>query len=100
MLVCLYEDRPRQVSGLKLLILSLGRYCPSWPVRVRFPGISDDLKTWLVSYPNVVVLDEPLPISRSYNVKPTVLLDGLSVSEQCLWLDTDVLVNGDLNFLS
>jgi hypothetical protein len=99
MLVCLYEDRPQQVSGLKLLILSLARYCPSWPVRVRFPRISDDLRTWLISYPNVTVLDEPLPVSRSYNVKPSVLLDGLSVSQQCLWLDTDVLVNGDLNFL-
>jgi hypothetical protein len=100
MLVCLYEDRPQQVPGLKLLILSLHRYCPSWPVRVRFPGIREDLRSWLSSYPNVLVLDERLPVSGSYDVKPSVLLDGLSVSTDCLWLDTDILVNGSLNFLS
>lgn len=99
MLVCLYEDRPQQVSGLKLLVLSLRRYCPSWPVRVRFPGIREELRSWLASFPNLTVIDERLPVFGSYNVKPSVLLDGLSVTQQCLWLDTDVLVNGNLEIL-
>jgi hypothetical protein len=99
MLVCLYEDRPQQVPGLKLLILSLRRYCPSWPVRLRFPAISDNLRVWLASFPNVTVIDQGLNISGSYNIKPTVLLDGLSTTDECIWLDTDVLVNGDLAVL-
>lgn len=99
MLVCLYEDRPQQVPGLKLLILSLRRYCPSWPVQLRFPAMSDKLRVWLASFPNVTAIDQGLNISGSYNIKPTVLLDGLSTSDECIWLDTDVLVNGNLTVL-
>jgi hypothetical protein len=99
MLVCLYEDRPEQISGLKLLLLSLRRYCPSWAVRLRFPGVPDDLRFWLASFRNITVLTDKLSVSGSFDVKPKVLLDGLSVSHQCLWLDTDILVNGNLEFL-
>jgi hypothetical protein len=100
-LVCLYEDRPQQVAGVKVLLLSLNRYCPTWPVRLRFPGISDSFRAWLQQFKQVALFEERLPSSGSYNVKPTVLLDGLSSgAEACLWLDTDVLVNGDLGFIA
>jgi hypothetical protein len=101
LLVCLYEDRPQQVAGLKVLLLSLNRFCPTWPVRLRFPGISASFRTWLQPFKQVDLLEERLPLSGSYNVKPSVLLDGLSTgAEACLWLDTDVLVNGGLEFLT
>jgi hypothetical protein len=96
MLVCIYEDRPLQVPGLKLLVLSLSRHCPTWPILVRFPRMGEHLEKWLGSFRNVTVSKEPLAVSGSYNVKPTVLLDGLSIDKECIWLDTDVLVNGDL----
>src|SRR5271163_4645334 len=96
MLVCLYEDRPQQVPGLKLLVLSLSRHCPTWPILLRFPNIGEDLENWLSRFGNVTICREPLAVFGSYNVKPSVLLDGLSVDKECLWLDTDVLVNGDL----
>jgi len=99
MLICLYEDRHEQVSGLKLLLLSLRHHCPSWIIRLRFPGIADEFRSWLGSFPNVTVVDEPLSVFGTYDVKPNVLLDGLSICDQCLWLDTDVLVNGDLSVL-
>jgi hypothetical protein len=101
MLVCLYEDRPQQVAGLKVLLLSLIRYCPTWPVRLRFPGIGSALREWLKQFNHIDVTEEYLPGSGSYNVKPSVLLDGLSTgAESCLWLDTDVLVNGQLDFIA
>lgn len=100
MLVCLYEDRPQQVPGVKLLVLSLSRHCPSWPILLRFPGIGEALEKWLRRFRNVTVCREPLAVSGSYNVKPSVLLDGLSIDRECLWLDTDVLVNGDLSPLA
>src|SRR3974390_2263418 len=101
MLVCLYEDRPTQVAGLKILILSLERYCPTWPIRLRCPGITDSFRTWLRRFPQVALHEEPLSSSGSYNVKPSVLLDGLaSGADTCLWLDTDVFVNGSLEFLA
>jgi hypothetical protein len=101
MLVCLYEDRPYQVAGLKVLLLSLGRYCPHWPVRLRFPGISDSLRSWLERFSQVSLLEEKLAHSGSYNVKPAVLLDALATgANSCLWLDTDVSVNGSLEFIA
>jgi hypothetical protein len=101
LLVCLYEDRPQQVAGLKVTLLSLNRFCPTWPVRLRFPGISASFRGWLQQFKQVNLFEERLPLSGSYNVKPTVLLDGLSTgAEACLWLDTDVLVNGGLEFIA
>jgi hypothetical protein len=101
MLVCLNEDRPNQVAGLKILLLTLERYCPTWPIRLRFPGITDSFHTWLKRFSQVRVCEERLPSSGSYNVKPWVLLDGLAGgAEACLWLDTDIVVNGSLDFVA
>lgn len=100
-LVSLYEDRAYQLPGLKLLLLSLARYCPSWPVRLRFPAAPESFRNWLRRYPQVELIDQRLDVSGSYNVKPAVLLDALATgAEACLWLDTDVLVNGKLDFLA
>jgi hypothetical protein len=100
-LVCLYEDRPFQVPGVKVLLLTLDRYCPAWPIRLRFPGISDSFRAWLKRFPQVRLLEEKLPSWGSFNVKPSVLLDALaSGAETCLWLDTDILVNGSLDFIA
>ena len=101
MLVCLYEDRPHQVTGLKILLLTLEWFCPAWPVRLRFPGIADPFRKWLKRFPQVSLCEERLSWSRSYNVKPTVLLDALTEgNDSCLWLDTDIIVNGNLDFIS
>lgn len=101
MLVCLYEDRPNQVAGLKILLLTLEQYCPTWPIRLRFPGIADSLRIWLKRSTQVSLYEEKLSLSGSYNVKPAVLLDGLAGGNQtCLWLDTDVFVNGNLDFIA
>jgi hypothetical protein len=101
MLVCLYEDRPQQIAGLKILLLTLERYCPEWPIRLRFPGITDAFRRWLKRFPHLSLLEERLAFAGSYNVKPSVLLDGLSVADSyCLWLDTDIFVNGNLDFIA
>jgi hypothetical protein len=100
MLICLYEDRPVQIAGVKILLLSLARYAPSWPVRLRFPNIPDSFRSWLRQFPTIDLHEDSLAGAGSYNVKPSVLLDGLSTgAETCLWFDTDVLVNGSLAFL-
>jgi hypothetical protein len=97
-LVCLYEDRPYQIAGLKILLLSLERYSPSWPIRLRFPDIPNSFRAWLQRFSQVSLHEERLPSWGSYNVKPSVLLDGLATgANACLWLDTDILVNGNLD---
>ena len=45
--------------------------------------------------------EERLPSWGSYNVKPSVLLDGLATgADACLWIDTDILVNRNLEFVA
>lgn len=100
-LVCLYEDRPQQIPGLKILLLTLNRYCPCWPIRLRFPSIPDYFRSWLRRFSQVILLEEELTFRGSFNVKPSVLFDGLANgASSCLWIDTDVLVNGNLDFLT
>ena len=100
-LVCLYEDRPYQIPGLKILLLTLNRYCPCWPIRLRVPSVPDSLRSWLRRFSQVTLFEEELASRGSFNVKPSVLVDGLtSGASSCLWLDTDVLVNGNLDFLT
>jgi hypothetical protein len=97
-LVCLYEDRPYQIAGLKILLLSLERHCPCWPIRLRFPDIPKSFRAWLRRFSQVSLYEERLPSRGSYNVKPSVLLDGLATgADTCLWLDTDILVNRNLD---
>jgi hypothetical protein len=101
LLVCLYEDRPYQIPGLKILLLSLERHCPSWPIRLRFPDIPSSFRAWLQRFSQVNLQEERLASGGSYNVKPSVLLDGLATgANTCLWLDTDILVNRDLDYVA
>ena len=101
MLVCIYEDRPNQVAGLKILLLSLERYCPTWPIRLQFPGIADSFRKWLKRFSQVTLYEERLASSGSYNVKPEILLEGLAGgADACLWFDTDVFVNGNIDFIA
>jgi hypothetical protein len=101
LLVCLYEDRPYQIAGLKILLLSLQRHCPSWPIRLRFPNIPNSFRDWLQRFSQASLHEERLPSWGSYNVKPSVLQDGLATGAGiCLWLDTDILVNRSLDFLA
>jgi hypothetical protein len=99
-LVCLYEDRPHQLPGVKLLVLSLSRYCPKWPVRLFVPDADSSIRAWFRKFSQVeLVLSKP-EAGGSFNVKPTILIQALASGEpECLWIDTDVLVNRDPSYL-
>lgn len=100
MLCCLYEDRIAQIPGLKLLLLSLQQYCPGWAVQLHFPHAPDSLRNWLNARNRVTLSEASVTGGSSYNVKPEVLLSGIRTGAPvCLWLDTDLLVNGSLDFL-
>jgi hypothetical protein len=53
MLVGLYEDRPYQIAGLKILLLSLERHCSCWPIRLWFPDIPNSFCAWLQRFSRV-----------------------------------------------
>ena len=75
MLVCLYEDRPHQVTGLKILLLTLERFCPAWPVRLRFPGIADPFRKWLKRFPQAACA------SRGYRGP-----EAITSNRRCCWM--------------
>jgi hypothetical protein len=94
MLVCLYEDRVQQLPGVKLLVLSLTRYCPDWRIHLYSPLPNADFSSWINNFPRVTLLQQEMEGGGSFNVKPLVLLTALhSGASKCLWIDTDILVN-------
>ena len=97
MLICIYEDRPQQLVGVKLLILSLIKHCPDLKILLTCPVIDSLFRNWLSLYPQVLLKEEKLAGSGSYNVKPAVLLDALlSGEDECIWIDTDIIINENI----
>ncbi len=100
MLVCVYEDRPHQIAGVKLLVSSLAKHCPEWRVWLTCPEVNDRFRAWVSRYPQVRLIEQRLEGSGSFNVKPSVLLAALEAGEEeCVWMDTDVIVNGEIGSL-
>jgi hypothetical protein len=100
MIVCLYEDRPQQLPGVKLLLLSLARHCPDWRISLHVPGADQQFLAWVEQFDNLTAHTGRLESSGSFNVKPSVLLQALNNGDdECLWIDTDVLINGNLKEL-
>lgn len=96
MRVVTYEDRVAEITGLKLLLLSLNKTCPGLSVDAYFPGAPKQLQTWTANLPNVCLHTERLDIS-GFNVKPRVLMAALQGgSDEAIWIDTDVIVAKDI----
>ena len=97
-LVVTYEDRTSALPGVELLARSLARHAPTMRLRVYSP------------LPEVAALAEQIPgmeavhtdalKGRGWNVKPTVLGWALDDVEAALWLDTDIVIAGDLAALA
>jgi hypothetical protein len=97
MIICIYEDRYQQLVGVKLLILSLLKHCPDLKVLLTCPVTDPSFRHWLSFYPQVLLKEEKLVGFGSFNIKPAVLLNALaSGNEECIWIDTDIIINGDI----
>ncbi|MEJ5914137.1 hypothetical protein [Pseudokineococcus sp. 1T1Z-3] len=95
MQVVVHEDRPAQLVGARLAVASLLRQVPTADVLLWSPGAGADLAAWCAARPRVRLDASSLP-ARGWDVKPAVLLALLEQHEQALWVDSDVLVWGDL----
>lgn len=99
MLVCAYEDRSNYYAAVKLLVLSLQRHNPGVSILLILPDPSNHMRRWVCDH-GVELIDTRLADGGSYNVKPSVLKEGLSRSpEGAIWIDTDIVVNGALHTL-
>src|SRR5207237_6535087 len=90
------EDRPSATIGIKLLALSLGDKCPDAELLV-YCGFNDAaFNAWADSRKNIRLMEPPSDLPRGWDVKPTLLLEGLSAgAEAPWWLDTDIVVTRD-----
>jgi hypothetical protein len=95
-IVCLYEDRPKNLIAVKLAVLSIAKHCPHLAVLVVCPGASREFQDWLGRFSNVELRQQRVP-HAGWNVKPAVLRLALDRGHRsALWLDTDVMLAGPL----
>ena len=96
MVVCIHEDRPANLPGVQLAILSLARHAPWLRAVVHCPGSDEAFRRFVDSQPNAAIVDLPGIESNGWNVKPALLLRVLETHEEVIWLDSDIIVAGDL----
>jgi hypothetical protein len=96
-LVCTYEDRPSAMPGLELLARSLLDHAPDLTLLCFSP--CEEAVALAARLPNLDVRGLDTIAARGWSVKPEVLLRALDEADQALWLDTDVIVIGDLSGL-
>jgi len=95
--VCIHEDRPEAMVGLKLLILSLQRHCPDLPVLVSTGQPTAPWRDWLDRQPNAQLLASPPSNAKGWNIKPSLLLHLLDLGhDEVIWLDSDLILSQDL----
>jgi hypothetical protein len=98
--VVMFEDRESCLTGLKLAILSLFGRCQNRPsIEIWVPDVPVEFIEWIAKHSPSVVLHTTLEDikSRGWNVKPAVLLKALGAGHgQVLWVDSDILLTGDL----
>jgi hypothetical protein len=94
--VC-YEDRSSAIPGVELLARSLHHHSPSLDFQIYSP--LDVIAEHIADLPRVKYIKTTDLIGCGWNAKPTILLRALTTTERALWLDTDIVVTGDLGSL-
>jgi hypothetical protein len=96
MVICTSESRPFDLTGAKLLLLSLMRHCPDAQVQFIAPDIHAGFAAWARRVPSVRLRERPELRDRGWNIKPAVLLELLDEGhDEVVWLDADVIVTAD-----
>ena len=95
--ICIAEDRATCEPSLRLLLLSLRRHCPDTTISLFYPPANDDFRRWLRAFPQVDLQPQPLRNGYGWNVKPQALMQLLDAGfDEVIWIDSDVLVTGDM----
>src|SRR5580658_3701097 len=94
--ICIYEDRATDMVAVKLLVASLLRNSPGLDIEVTIPQPSEAIKRWFAARPPVRLRSDHDSRRSGYNVKAAVLARALEETEAALWVDSDIVVTGDL----
>jgi hypothetical protein len=95
---CAFDDRSTLV-GLKLLVLSLEKYCRDFVLYLGYVEKNEELHRWLKRHgPHVVpVRMAPFAHICLKHIKPLLFLELFQRGvEDAVWLDTDIMVLRDL----
>ena len=100
MVVCIAEDRLGEQIGVKLLVASLSRHCPGFPIEVFHPPADDKMQRWIARFPHATLRTTPPVSARGWNIKPFALKAMLAAGhDEVWWIDSDVLVYSDFRNL-
>ncbi len=96
MRICIYEDRPNAIVGVKLLLLSLRSYCPEVPVFITYALADGGFRAWARRCPQATTESDPALRGQGWNTKPLLLLRALNAgADEVVWLDSDVILSAD-----
>lgn len=93
-IVVTYEDRIRAIPGVEILARSLNHYSPSLELHVYSP--LETLAERLSDLPGLKLVGTTDLVGCGWNAKPIILQRALMESDRALWLDTDVVMTGDI----
>jgi hypothetical protein len=96
-IVVTYDDRASAIPGVELLARSLNRYSPSLELHIYSPF--DTIAERLSDVPRLKFIKTTDLVGRGWNAKPAILLRAFTTTGRALWLDTDVVVMGDVGSL-
>lgn len=100
MIACIAEDRASCEVGVKLVLLSLARYCPDLAIELFYPPANSCFMAWLKEFPNVNLNKELTENSSGFNIKPQLILTLLDRGHKdVIWIDSDIVVTQNITNL-
>lgn len=95
MQIVTYENRLRNLSSLKLLVLSARDNFASATIHIPSHGMPEQALDWLLGQSNVTLHDDIRLEGDGWNVKISVLTQALGkLGGRVTWMDADVIIQG------
>ena len=97
--ICIAENRTACEPSIKLLLISLCRYCKDLTITLFYPNAAQDFLDWAHELGSEKITVRTTAISGAYgwNVKPQALLQLLNEGyQEVLWIDSDILATKDI----
>lgn len=96
-IICIHDDRPTHLVGIKLAVLSIRHHSPELPIVVSYPNPPATFRAWIDKQQNVKLVSFPEFKELGWNVKPGILMRLFeSGYSEIIWVDSDIIANGNI----